>query len=89
MAAAPARLAGLRDVKGAIQPGADADFAIWDPDAVAVIDPSTLHQRHPVTPYAGMSVRGQVRTTILRGTVIFSDGEVVPKPSGRMIGARP
>ena len=89
MAAAPARLAGLRDVKGAIQPGADADFAIWDPDAVAVIDPSTLHQRHPVTPYAGMTIRGRVRTTILRGTVIFSDGEVLPAPSGRMIGARP
>jgi allantoinase len=89
MAAAPARLAGLDDVKGTIQLGADGDFAIWDPDAVDVIDPSTLYHRHPVTPYAGMPVRGQVRTTILRGSVIFNEGKVVSASSGRMIGARP
>lgn len=88
-AAAPARLAGLEGTKGSIVPGADADFAIWDPDAVTVVDPSALHHRHPVTPYAGMTLRGRVRTTILRGEVIFADGQVAPEATGRMIGPRP
>ena len=88
-AAAPARLAGLEGTKGTIVPGADADVAIWDPDAVTVVDPSALHHRHPVTPYAGMTLRGRVRTTILRGEVIFADGQVAPGASGRMIGPRP
>jgi allantoinase len=88
MAAGPARLAGLEGRKGAIVPGADADLAVWDPDAERIIDPSMLHHRHPVTPYAGMTLRGEVRTTILRGAVVFSDGTVASHPGGRMIGAR-
>lgn len=88
-AAAPARLAGLEGTKGAIVPGADADVAIWDPDAVTVVNPSALHHRHPVTPYAGMTLRGRVRTTILRGEVVFDDGQVAPEATGRMIGPRP
>ena len=88
MASGPARLAGLDEHKGRIVPGADADFAIWDPDAGSIVDPRALHHRHPVTPYAGMKLRGQVRTTMLRGHVIFNEGVLASTPTGRMIGAR-
>lgn len=89
MCAAPARLAGLDGRKGIIAPGADADLVAFDPDARHTIDPSDLHHRHPVTPYAGMRARGRVRMTILRGETIFHDGRVNPAPAGRMIGAAP
>ena len=84
MAAAPARLAGIDRVKGSITPGADADLVIWDPDTHWTVDPSTLHHRHPVTPYAGMRLSGQVRTTLLRGRVVFDEGRIVPGASGKM-----
>ena len=69
MAEGPARLAGL-EAKGRIVVGSDADFCVVAPDEVFVVDPRKLHHRHPVTPYAGMSLRGVVHQTILRGEPI-------------------
>jgi allantoinase len=88
MAAGPAGLAGLSAVKGSIVPGADADLVVWDPDAVSRVDPARLHHRHPVTPYAGMVLHGQVRQTLLRGRIVFDDGDVVPGAEGRITGPR-
>jgi allantoinase len=82
MARAPAEFAGLR-AKGRIAPGFDADFCVFAPDESFVVDPQRLHHRHPVTPYAGRSLRGVVRSTILRGEVV--DGR---RPRGRLL-ARP
>jgi allantoinase len=70
MAAAPARLAGLA-AKGRIAPGYDADLCVLAPDQSFVVDPARLHHKHPATtPYAGRTLHGVVRTTILRGQVI-------------------
>ena len=85
MSAAPARLAGVGGRKGAIVPGADADLVFWDPDAEFVVEPSALHHRHGVTPYAGMTLRGRPRMTILGGRTIARDGELLSAASGRMI----
>jgi allantoinase len=85
MAAAPARLAGLDRTKGAIAAGRDADLVIWDPDAEADVDPAALFHRHPVTPYAGMRLRGRVRTTLLRGEVVFHEGTFPAPPRGRQL----
>lgn len=78
MSAAPARLAGLDRTKGAIVVGHDADLVIWDPEDEEVIDPSRLHHRHPLTPYAGLSLKGRIHRTILRGQTVFEDGRSVP-----------
>ena len=85
MSAAPARLAGLDRVKGRIAAGYDADLVIWDPDAEAVVDAAALCHRHPVTPYNGMRLRGKVRTTILRGQVVFDAAAGTGAPRGRLI----
>ena len=88
MSTTPAQLAGLSS-KGQISPGADADLVLFDPDASWVVDPATLHHRHPLTPYAGMTLRGVVRRTIVRGETVFADGQVMPGVHGRMmIGSR-
>jgi len=66
MSTAPAELAGLAH-KGRIEVGFDADFCIFAPDQSFTVDPATLHHRHPVTPYAGRTLTGVVRDTLLRG----------------------
>jgi allantoinase len=74
MCAEPARLAGLAGRKGCIRPGADADLVVFEPESESAIEPETLHHRHKLTPYAGRILAGRVRTTILRGRVVYDRG---------------
>ncbi len=77
----PARLAGL-DRKGRIAPGCDADFVVFEPDATWTVEAARLHQRHPVTPYAGLALRGKVRRTFVRGVCVYEDGRFPGPPTG-------
>ncbi|MEO7261085.1 MAG: allantoinase AllB [Jatrophihabitantaceae bacterium] len=79
MAAGPAQLAGLTG-KGVIAPGYDADFAVFAPEQSFTVDPARLRHRNPVTPYAGVRLRGVVRQTWLAGERI--DGHT---PRGRLL----
>lgn len=85
MSAAPAGLAGLHDRKGSIAPGRDADLVVFRPDADTAVDPGSLHQKHPVTPYAGTRLDGRVIATFVRGRAAFLDGESPGPPAGRLI----
>ena len=82
MSSGPAALAGLC-TKGAIAPGRDADLVAFDPDAAFTVDPEGLYHRNPVTPYAGRTLTGAVRTTWLRGRAVSVDADA--EPSGRLI----
>lgn len=73
LAAAPAALAGLAN-KGRIAEGYDADFVVFDPDGVTQVDALRLSQRHPITPYDGMRLSGQVVATFLGGTQVHGEG---------------
>ena len=90
LAGSPARLAGL-PAKGEIAVGRDADLVVFDPECEWTVDAKSLHHRHPVTPYDGYRLRGQVLTTILRGVTVFDRGEVATVASGRLLrsGAEP
>ena len=85
MSEGPARLAGLHRVKGRLAAGYQADFALLDDSETFVVDPATLQQRHPVTPYAGLSLHGRVQATYLRGRLAYCDGELVGAPAGRLL----
>ena len=80
----PARLAGLPG-KGRIAPGCDADLIVFDPDARFTVQPGRLHQRHPVTPYAGMTLAGVVRQTFVRGVCVYKEGEFATQGIGRWV----
>ncbi|WP_431681725.1 allantoinase AllB [Kitasatospora sp. KL5] len=81
MSSGPAALVGLTGTKGAIAAGYDADLVAFDPDADFAVRAEQLHHRNPVTPYAGRTLSGAVRTTWLRGRVVDTAGE----PFGRQI----
>ena len=88
MAAAPAKLAGLSGRKGVLAPGADADFVVFDPETDWTVAPSDLHFRHKISPYLGARLRGKVRETWLRGSLIFSQGEFSPEARGQELVRR-
>lgn len=80
-----ARLYGLYPQKGAIRPGADADFTIVDPQAGWTIRNEALHSKNPLSPWDGASGRGAARFGVLRGRVIMRDGEPSDEPGGRLV----
>lgn len=75
----PARIAKL-DVAsggrhgGAIEPGMPANLAVYDPDTVWTVDPSTLASRSRNTPFAGRTLRGAIRHTIHEGEAVVVGG---------------
>ncbi|MER5639502.1 allantoinase AllB [Kitasatospora sp. NPDC002227] len=81
MSSGPASLVGLTGSKGAIAVGYDADLVAFDPDADFAVHAEQLHHRNPVTPYAGRTLSGAVRTTWLRGRVV----DVAGAPFGQQI----
>jgi allantoinase len=85
LAAAPARLAGLGDSKGAIRVGRDADFVVWRPDETFRVEPSALLHKHKLMPYAGQVLSGAVEATFLRGEKIYERGQVIGGPRGKLL----
>lgn len=79
MSSGPANLVGLTR-KGRLEVGADADFAVFAPEAQFTVDAASLRHKNPVTPYDGKTLTGVVRRTILRGDEV--DGET---PRGQLL----
>jgi allantoinase len=71
--------------KGRLAVGADADLAIADLGHSAVLQPGDLHYRHPHSPYIGRTLRGRITRTLVRGTTVFSDGEIVAAQLGHLL----
>jgi dihydropyrimidinase len=83
-----ARIYGLYPRKGTIAPGADADLAIWDPEARVTITNAALHHRMDYTPYEGRTVTGWPVVTISRGEILWRDGQVAAQPGRGLFLAR-
>ncbi len=76
----PAQIWGLYPKKGSLQVGSDADFTIVDLDDKWTLDYNDLHSKSKVTPYDGETFTGRVKSTIVRGEVVFVDDEVTGDP---------
>ena len=87
---APARILGLYPRKGALMPGSDADLVIVDPDLAYQPRDGQMECKSNWTPYHGRDFVGKPILTMLRGKVIFRDGEVTAEPGcGRYIPGTP
>jgi dihydroorotase len=72
----PARIAGLADHGGPVAEGRPANLCVIDPALAWTVEPSKLASKSRNTPYAGRSMTGKVRHTVLRGETVVLDGEV-------------
>lgn len=76
----PARVWGLYPTKGSLQVGTDADITVVDPDQEWTFSRSSLRSKGTVTPFEDERFQGTVETTIVRGRIVYRDGEVVGDP---------
>jgi dihydroorotase len=84
----PAEVFGLKQTKGVIAPGADADLVVADLDGAWTITNDSVLSRCGWTPYDGRECSVSIERTLLRGQEIYADGKVTGAPGqGRMARA--
>ncbi|WP_438352616.1 dihydropyrimidinase [Microbacterium sp. CJ88] len=74
----PARMFGIYGRKGVIQPGADADIVVYDPNghtSIGVGAGRTHHMNMDHSAWEGFEIDGHVDTVLSRGRVIVDGGE--------------
>lgn len=72
-----AKLFDLFPRKGAIQPGADADLVIFDPDYRGKISVKTQHMAVDYSAFEGWPIEGRASVVTVRGEVAARDGRFV------------
>ena len=65
----------LRLPRGHMSLGATADLIVFDPDEEWTVDPHRFASKARNTPFAGWTVKGRVKYTIVKGQVIYQDQE--------------
>lgn len=76
----PAEIFGLSSRKGQIRIGGDADLMIIDPTVEWTLNEADLLSSAGWSPYHGWRMQGKVTKTIVRGQVVFDNGDVVGQP---------
>ena len=88
-ATTPARMFGLYGKKGVIQPGADADIVIYDPNGHTSIgygEGKTHHMNMDHSAWEGFEIDGHVDTVISRGKVVVDDNQYLgAKGDGKFV----
>jgi dihydroorotase len=86
--AGPQRVFGLRR-KGRIAAGYDADLTIVDLAAERTIEDAQQASRVGWTPFHGMRVTGWPIMTVVRGSVVMRDGQLLGAPAGQPMAFLP
>jgi allantoinase len=71
--------------KGDIAPGYDADIAIVDPAETFVVHAAESQSKQGYTPFEGVELSGRVKSTFLRGALIYDRGNVVGPARGKYL----
>ncbi len=80
-----ARMLGLWGRKGALRPGFDADFVLFDPQEKWTLTEADYHPLNKISPYIGKTFRGRVVSTFLRGSCIYGKHRTGDEISPRML----
>jgi allantoinase len=80
----PAQRFGLLH-KGDIEVGYDADIVLMDPSERFVVDSSKSPSTQGYSVFEGYEFEGAVKSTFLRGSLIYDGGEVMGEPAGRYL----
>lgn len=70
-----ARIFGLAR-KGRIEPGMDADIAIWNPDVTRRVTLADQHDNMDYSPFEGMELTGAPEIVMTRGRMIVEHGQL-------------
>ncbi|HVM82880.1 MAG TPA: dihydroorotase [Candidatus Binatia bacterium] len=82
--AGPARIYGIAG-KGRIALGYDADLSIVDLQARREITNDWIRTKCGWTPYAGMTVTGWPKATVIRGRIVMREDELLDRPAGQPV----
>jgi len=80
----PAERYGLLN-KGDIRIGYDADLVLLDPDETFTVRAAESESSQGYTPFEGMELTGRVKSTFLRGQLIYDDGAIVGSAKGKYL----
>ena len=78
-----ARRFGLDHRKGSLEVGKDADLVIVNPEATWTLQVDTsFYSKGKITPFEGMTFRGKIEKTLVRGRVVYDHQQGIVAPSG-------
>ncbi|MBS4211277.1 MULTISPECIES: allantoinase [Neobacillus] len=85
MSTNPAKRFGLYPQKGAVAEGSDADLALISLNESFTLKADDLFYRHTHSPYIGKTFRGKNRITIVKGSIVYRNGEILPQENTETI----
>ena len=80
----PAKRYGLAS-KGDIAVGYDADIALLNPNESFIVRAEESESQQGYTPFEGMELKGKVKSTFLRGSLIYHNDKVIGEPNGQYL----
>jgi allantoinase len=80
----PSRRFGLLN-KGDIAPGFDADIVLADPHETFVVRAAQSESKQGYTPFEGQELTGRVKSTFLRGALVYHNGDIVGPARGKYL----
>ncbi len=84
-----AKLFGMYPQKGALEVGADADIALYDPSFEGVVSYQTNTHNCDNSPFEGIPVTGRVTDVFLSGAHVVRDGAPVETGRGKYVFRKP
>jgi len=80
----PAQRFGL-PTKGDIAPGYDADIVLVDPHESFVVRAADSESEQGYSPFEGIELTGRVKSTFLRGELVYDNGKIVGPARGKYL----